>query len=217
MSDYDTELERLYSLYGREKAEHSIALEKLSQARARIKELEAQPARSAVIPEAFNVEELNELKARIVSLNSALETARAEVSARDADMQRITIERNDAQVLQDKTLEEQQNLQTSLDQTREKLNQLEAKVTKPQFWKKEFVEPFAFALHEFNDIGGSSENDDPQAVRELFQTWHGEIEAQVIEFATNGFDLEACERLRRILLLQWVYLRWLEIREFAGR
>ena len=97
----------------------------------------------------------------------------------------------------------------------ERLGELEQRVTHPKFWTQEMVAPFSETLGAFDDVYGANAPEAPGEVLEQFGAWHRQVEETLGALLSGPFDLAACERLRRVLICQWVYLRWLEISRTA--
>jgi predicted nuclease with TOPRIM domain len=95
-----------------------------------------------------------------------------------------------------------------LEQENTRLNQ---KINNPRMWTSEFVKPFAESLEAMRNVYGATGLDRPRAVKETFQAWHQEIETTVMQLQEGEFEMTLSERARRILICQWVYLRWLEV------
>jgi rubrerythrin len=112
-------------------------------------------------------------------------------------------------------LQEKSELYTSAEV---KIQELEAANDKlnnqfrnPHFWPSTFARPFAESLEAMREVSGSSQLDSKETVAQTFKDWHAQIEEAATQTFDGTFDLARCERARRILICQWVYLRWLEV------
>lgn len=87
-----------------------------------------------------------------------------------------------------------------------RLQELRELVKSPQFWLDEVAAPFAHEIEMFDlvpQVARSSDRGDPSDMA----LEAAELLAQLAE----KFDLEKASYVRRLLLAQWVYLRWLEL------
>jgi hypothetical protein len=100
------------------------------------------------------------------------------------------------------------------------LHDLEAfrmKIHRPHFWTAAFAETFAESLATMDRAHRPLEVTDPRELPTVFRAWHQELEAAVEQFVTDRFDPDLAEQLRRTLICQWVYLRWLELTDHLER
>lgn len=99
-------------------------------------------------------------------------------------------------------------LQDELARTREELRALRERVHSTRFWTEAFARPFAVGVHEMNAVHSELAVDDLREVADVFRAWGEELTQGVAQFAEGGHDEAHAERLRRLLLAQWVYLQW---------
>lgn len=105
-----------------------------------------------------------------------------------------------------------QTLQTQLLETHQKLERLQRRFQREDFWHG-MAEEFAESLESFDSITGSIISEEPDEVLETVQDWHTQL-AQTFENGMKGqAEQHATEHARRILIAQWVLLRWLEVSE----
>lgn len=134
-----------------------------------------------------------DLSDEVERLEAELRAAREELRALREDI------RNDPQV----------------QEVRRRVEALEKRVHRPHFWTASFAATFAESVAVMQDahaplVERSEEAGSVDAVA-VFRTWQAEVVAAV-ELARDGaFDLDLGEHARRLLVCQWVYLRWLEL------
>lgn len=97
------------------------------------------------------------------------------------------------------------------------LQEFKRKVNRPRFWTAAFAECFAESLSAMDQAHRPLEVSTPEEVQAAFQGWHADMEAGLELFQKSGFDAEVAEGLRRDLICQWVYLRWLELTDDLGQ
>lgn len=91
------------------------------------------------------------------------------------------------------------------------------KIYRPRFWTAAFAEAFAESLAAMDQAHRPLEVGSAEGVQAAFRAWHRDMEAGLDLFITSGFDPDMAEGLRRDLICQWVYLRWLELTDDLGR
>lgn len=91
------------------------------------------------------------------------------------------------------------------------LQQLRRKINSPRFWTGTFAETFAESLASMDAVHEALEVATEAEVTSVFAEWQQEITSGVELFAEAGFDADLAEHLRRLLICQWVYLRWQEV------
>ncbi|PYE52045.1 hypothetical protein [Deinococcus yavapaiensis] len=96
------------------------------------------------------------------------------------------------------------------------LERLQRRVHNPRFWTAAFAETFAESLASMDAVHAPLEGIDASDVLEVFAAWHAEVQEGVELLHTVGFDAALSEHLRRVLIVQWVYLRWLELTADVG-
>ena len=97
-------------------------------------------------------------------------------------------------------------------QTRAKLERVQRLPTREGIWEG-LAREFAESLEDFAPIYGALERDTDDEVILTVMAWHEEVERIMTSgLAGNALtDETACAR--RILIAQWVLLRWLEVAE----
>lgn len=110
-----------------------------------------------------------------------------------------------------KELESLDNLKNELQESKLRLEQIQKRVGRQDFWQ-ELAREFSEEVDDFPSIKGHGETVDDQLLHSLTQ-WHREIENTVLQALTNQGRLEQTIRTKRILMAQWALLRWLEITE----
>lgn len=90
------------------------------------------------------------------------------------------------------------------------LEKLHEALSSDAFWEAEIVVPFAEGLELFATLDEMASQPDAS-----LETWSLEVVAD-LETLTGSFDPQHAERVKRHLLAQWVYVRWLELCH-AGR
>lgn len=91
------------------------------------------------------------------------------------------------------------------------LEQLRRKINSPRFWSGAFAETFAESLASMDAVHQALEVNSEAEVITVFHAWQKEIVGGVELFEEVGFDPDIAEHLRRLLICQWVYLRWQEV------
>ncbi len=94
------------------------------------------------------------------------------------------------------------------------LNRLQTRMQRPNFWTGHFAEIFSESLAALDSAQQPLEVETDFEVQEVFNAWHTEIETTLADFERSGFEVVRAEHLRRLLLCQWVYLRWRELTAF---
>lgn len=157
--------------------------------------------------------ERDALQANVAALNGALKQAQADLRAAQAEAERST--RALAQALQSQPPPDVQDApprtDPEVDSLRRQLEQLRRKVNSPRFWSGAFAETFAESLAGMDAVHQALEVDSVTEVSAVFRTWQDEIVEGVELLGEVGFDPDLSEQLRRLLICQWVYLRWLEV------
>ena len=97
------------------------------------------------------------------------------------------------------------------------LEAIKAKIHRPRFWTAAFAEAFAESLAAMDKAHQPLEVALPEEIAHAFQQWHQDHEAALDLFLTSGFNADLAEELRRDLICQWVYFRWLELSDHLGR
>jgi hypothetical protein len=76
-------------------------------------------------------------------------------------------------------------------------------------WRRDYLEPLADEMAALDDALNQAQA--PQDWRIRFEIWHGEI-IEGLQKLMGGVEDEAvAEQVRRRVLAQWVFLRWLEV------
>jgi hypothetical protein len=108
------------------------------------------------------------------------------------------------------SLEALDHLQHELEQSRHELQSVQSKISRASFWSS-IAKEFAESIEDFPAIQGSSAKDSNSAVIETVNAWQQEIQATFGRALAGHSDFDQTARARRILIAQWVLLRWLEI------
>lgn len=109
------------------------------------------------------------------------------------------------------------DLADELERTREEHEQLRQRIRSPRFWTDEFARPFAMDVQDLNALQRELAVDDPADLGVVFQRWQGDIVGGLLALSSGPHDEATAERLRRVLLVQWVYLQWLSVTHAAGQ
>lgn len=161
--------------------------------------------------------ERDALQASVATLQDALKHAQADLRTAQAEAERAT-----RALQQERTRPQSHSIihevvsqpappDPEVEALRRQLEQLRRKVNSPRFWSGAFAETFAESLAGMDAVQQALEVDSAAEVTAVFRTWQREIVDGVELFGEVGFDPDLAEQLRRLLICQWVYLRWLEV------
>lgn len=156
------------------------------------------------------------LQANVATLNGALKQAQADLRTARAETERATraLEQALAQPQPHPAVHEAPpppRTDPEVESLRRQLEQLRRKVNSPRFWSGTFAETFAESLAGMDAVQQALEVDSAAEVSAVFRAWQEEIVEGVELLGEVGFDPDLSEQLRRLLICQWVYLRWLEV------
>lgn len=161
--------------------------------------------------------ERDALQASVATLQDALKQAQADLRTAQAETERTT------RALQQERAQPRPHpvvpvvaappppTDPEVEALRRQLEQLRRKVNSPRFWSGAFAETFAESLAGMDAVQQALEVDSAAEVTAVFRTWQREIVDGVELFGEVGFDPDLAEQLRRLLICQWVYLRWMEV------
>lgn len=90
----------------------------------------------------------------------------------------------------------------------QELNLLKARINGQDFWHREFALLLASDLDSLDGL--INETASPQDWTAVFALWHEEI-LEGLQGLAQREGPEQGEQVRRLVLAQWVYLRWLEV------
>lgn len=160
--------------------------------------------------------ERDALQASVDSLNGALKQVQADLRTSRAETERATraLEQALAQPQPHPPVHETPpppRTDPEVESLRRQLEQLRRKVNSPRFWSGAFAETFAESLAGMDAVQQALEVDSAAEVSAVFRAWQEEIVDGVELLGEVGFDPDLSEQLRRLLICQWVYLRWLEV------
>lgn len=96
------------------------------------------------------------------------------------------------------------------------LTALRDRIHQPSFWTAEFAANFAESLQDMEEAQQLLEFADEEDVLQAFDTWHTRMREGVEQLFSRGFNQPLVEGLRRDLIVQWVFLRWLELTHLEG-
>lgn len=99
-----------------------------------------------------------------------------------------------------------------LSQTRLKLERVQRLPTREGIWEG-LAREFAESLEDFAPIYGALERDTDEEVILTVMAWHEEIERIMTHGLAGNALPDETASARRILIAQWVLLRWLEVAE----
>ena len=120
--------------------------------------------------------------------------------------------REEARILQ----EEKRVLQIEFEQAKEQFQQQQRRIMQPQFWTDEVIAPLAREFEMFDLITRNISEQNDGAAHNNDGAAHNTAHKALAELAAN-FDVERAGHIRKSLVAQWVYLRWLELtNEIAG-
>ncbi|HEX2863816.1 MAG TPA: hypothetical protein VHN99_04560 [Deinococcales bacterium] len=147
--------------------------------------------------------DLQDTAQRLAELEEETANLRSELNEAHRELSRLRDE--------DAARREVQALQADLDALRHRINH-------PGFWRADFAAAFDEDVEALQDIHEALQGDGPAAILPAFKAWHAEIERGVERLLQEGpYDASLNRQLRRILLEQWVYLRWVEVMDFVSR
>lgn len=160
------------------------------------------------------------LQAQVVSLLAENQRLKLEVIA-SAKNPQLEAERDSLKTqVQDlesqlKKIQALGDVHSQLDQTQKKLERVQKRVYREDFWRG-MVSGFAESIDSFPMIYGAEEQDTDAKTLSAISDWNIEIEL-ILQMALQGqAESEDLERARRLLIAQWVLLRWLEVAEVVG-
>ncbi len=105
-----------------------------------------------------------------------------------------------------------QTVQTQLLETRQKLERLQRRFQREDFWHG-MAEEFSESLEAFEPIFGSLNVDQLDLTLNTIRNWHIQLDITLEQALTGQAKQKETEHARRILIAHWVLLRWLEVSE----
>ena len=103
-------------------------------------------------------------------------------------------------------------LESELDTERKRLSRLQRRCARPDFWR-ELAHEFAESLDAFPSIYGSDDAESDDQLRATVGDWHAQIQATLERVLAGKSQMTEVEYARKILMAQWVLLRWFEVSE----
>jgi hypothetical protein len=157
------------------------------------------------------------LEGEILALQHQLKHERLEAE-RVAQIPRLELERDGLRAALDSLqtradeLRQLDAITEELHQTRSKLERVQRLPTRVGIWEG-LAREFAESLEDFAPIYGALERDTDDEVILTVMAWHEQIEQTVAHGLTGNALTDETTHARRILIAQWVLLRWLEVAE----
>lgn len=157
------------------------------------------------------------LRASVAALQDTLKKTRADLRAAQAEADRATrtiqqgLARPQAQPAVLVAAVPSPVPDPEVELLRRRLEHLQRKVNRPRFWSGAFAETFAESLAGMDAVHQALEVDSAAEVTAVFRAWQQEIVDGIELLGAVGFDDDLAEHLRRLLICQWVYLRWQEV------
>jgi len=134
------------------------------------------------------VKEVEKLESRLEKANQLLEKAEED---------------------RDKALDEAAKAKEEVARLQQKLDRLYAHIHRQDFWRKEFALLLAADLDSLDNL--INETTGPEDWAAVFGIWHQEILEGLGRLSRGQGSEQDREKVRRLVLAQWVYLRWLEV------
>ena len=157
------------------------------------------------------------LEGEILALHHQLKHERLEAE-RAAQIPRLELERDGLRAvlesLQSRAdeLSQLDAITEELNQTRLKLERVQRLPTREGIWEG-LAREFAESLEDFAPIYGALERDTDEDVILTMMAWHEQVEQIVAHGLVGSALTDETAYARRILIAQWVLLRWLEVAE----
>lgn len=152
------------------------------------------------------------LRAKLAATQIALANAEAALMVARSEAEKNTqVLRQELENTLGNSQEVPQVTAQELAASQRQLEQLRRKINSPRFWSGAFAETFAESLASMDSVHQALEVESSAEVTEVFRSWQQEIVSGLELFDEAGFDADIAEHLRRLLICQWVYLRWQEV------
>lgn len=153
---------------------------------------------------------LGELKRQAEELQASIVRAEQASAQRDSyihhlEQQIIDLKRQLAEQ------EASDELADELERARAEHQHLRDRIRSPRFWTEEFVRPFAMDVQNLTALQRELAVDHPEELTEVIQRWQQELSDGLTALANGSHDEQRAERLRHLLLVQWVLLQWLSV------
>lgn len=103
-------------------------------------------------------------------------------------------------------------LESELETERKRLLRLQRRCARPDFWR-ELAHEFAESLDAFPSIYGSDDAESDDQLRATVGDWHAQIQVTLERVLAGESQMTEVEYARKILMAQWVLLRWFEVSE----
>lgn len=145
------------------------------------------------------LEEIKLLEHRLERANQLLE---------EAEEAREKVAKEAAAAKQ-RSIQEMASAQQIVTELQRELDGIKARINQHDFWQREFAQLLAADLDFLDEW--VEQTSGPEDWIAVFELWHAQILEGLVRLTRGESDDLEVQRLRQLILAQWVYLRWLEV------
>jgi uncharacterized protein YydD (DUF2326 family) len=103
-----------------------------------------------------------------------------------------------------------ETLKHELESKTQELLAVQRRVSRESFWQ-DVAREFAEQIEDFPTIYGSKTQDSDKTILAALEEWHLEIKESMTDALESRGTSEQLSKTRKLLIAQWVLLRWFEI------
>jgi uncharacterized protein YydD (DUF2326 family) len=103
-----------------------------------------------------------------------------------------------------------ETLKNEFARIQKELAAIQRRVSRQNFWQ-DVAREFAEEIEDFPTINGSSTQEPDKTILAAFEEWHLEMMLGVEDALNGQSTIEKLSKNRKLLIAQWVLLRWFEI------